>query len=107
MKAFDCYYFFMDMKLLEEVQSYMDSYHMLSHGGQVVVGLSGGADSVCLLIVLLRLGYEVEAVHVNHMIRGAEADRDESFVRRLSEKLGIKLTVIKKDVPKLAKEMHM
>ena len=107
MKAFDCYYFFMEMKLLEEVQKYMDSYQMLSPGGRVVVGLSGGADSVCLLLVLKNLGYAVEAVHINHMIRGAEADRDESFVRELCEKNGVKLTIYNKNVPELSKQYHM
>ncbi len=91
----------------ESVKRYMDSYDMLTAGGRVVVGLSGGADSVCLLLVLKRLGYEVHALHVNHMIRGGEADRDESFVRELCEREGIELTVVRKDVPALAKELHM
>ena len=91
----------------ESVKRYMDSYEMLTAGGRVVVGLSGGADSVCLLLVLKRLGYEVHALHVNHMIRGGEADRDESFVRELCEREGIELTVVRKDVPALAKELHM
>ena len=91
----------------ESVKRYMDSYDMLTAGGRVVVGLSGGADSVCLLLVLKRLGYEVHALHVNHMIRGGEADRDESFVKELCEREGIELTVVRKDVPALAKELHM
>ena len=91
----------------ESVKRYMDSYDMLTAGGRVVVGLSGGADSVCLLLVLKKLGYEVHALHVNHMIRGGEADRDESFVRELCEREGIELTVVRKDVPVLAKELHM
>ncbi|MCR4845259.1 MAG: tRNA lysidine(34) synthetase TilS [Eubacterium sp.] len=91
----------------ESVKRYMDSYDMLTACGRVVVGLSGGADSVCLLLVLKRLGYEVHALHVNHMIRGGEADRDESFVRELCEREGIELTVVRKDVPALAKELHM
>ena len=91
----------------ESVKRYMDSYDMLTAGGRVVVGLSGGADSVCLLLVLKRLGYEVHALHVNHMIRGGEEDRDESFVRELCEREGIELTVVRKDVPVLAKELHM
>lgn len=57
---------------------------MLSYGDKIVVGLSGGADSVCLThaLVSLRdsLSLEVEAVHVNHGIRGEEALRDENFV---------------------------
>ena len=91
----------------ETVREYMDSYSMIEEGGRVVVGLSGGADSVCLLLVLKKLGFSVEAVHINHMIRGAEADRDEAFVRELCSREEIPLNVYKKDIPKLAGEMHM
>lgn len=77
-------------------------------GKSVLVALSGGADSTALLYGAVRLaekcGFKVFASHVNHKIRGAEADRDEKFCRELCEKLGVKLFVVKLDVPKLAKE---
>jgi len=66
--------------------------------GRVLVGLSGGADSVALLRLLLRLrdtdpGLAIEAVHVNHRLRGAESDEDEAFVRELCRSWGIPLHV--------------
>ena len=81
----------------------MDS--MLSH---VLVGFSGGADSTALLHYLLArsrvCGTRVSALHVNHGIRGECADRDEDFCRRVCADWGVPLTVIRADVPTLAKE---
>jgi tRNA(Ile)-lysidine synthase len=66
---------------------------MIEANDKVMVGISGGADSVCLLFVLLELSREMHfkllAVHVNHGLRGAEADRDEEFVRRLCAECGV------------------
>ena len=87
------------------------SFSLLKKGQNVTVALSGGADSVALLNVLLslkdELGITVDAAHLNHMIRGAEADRDESFVRDLCRKLGVKLYVERIDIPRFAKENSM
>ena len=73
----------------------------------VLVALSGGADSTVLLLGTVRLaekcGFKVFASHVNHKIRGVEADRDEKFCRELCDGLGVKLFVAKLDVPALAK----
>lgn len=81
---------------------------MLSSSRRITVALSGGADSVALLYALHglqnELGITVSAAHLNHMIRGAEADRDEDFVRSLCESLKIPLTVEREDVPALAKK---
>ena len=75
-------------------------------GKKILVGLSGGADSVTLLRVLCILspkyGFTLSACHINHMIRGAEADRDQSFAEKLCEKLGIKLFTKAFDVPSIA-----
>ena len=60
--------------------------------GKLLVGLSGGADSVALLLLLLDGGANVAAVHVNHGLRGAESDGDESFVRDLCARLNVPLT---------------
>ena len=58
---------------------------MLEKGDKVVVGLSGGADSVCLFLILeelrKKIGFGMLAVHVNHGIRGEEAKADEEFVK--------------------------
>ncbi|MCL2108364.1 MAG: tRNA lysidine(34) synthetase TilS [Oscillospiraceae bacterium] len=79
-------------------------------GNTVLVALSGGADSVCLLHALLEardeLAIEVEACHVNHMLRGEQSDSDEQFVRELCEKLGVKLHVGRVDVKSLLKKHH-
>ena len=62
---------------------------MLMAGDQVLAGVSGGADSVCLLLVLKELGFNVSAAHLNHGLRGAASDEDEGFTRRLAQKLGV------------------
>ena len=68
-----------------------------------ILGFSGGADSSALLHYLKDKCRHLLAVHINHMIRGDEADRDELFSRKLSEKLGIEFISIRVDVPSLAK----
>ncbi len=83
-------------------------YEMIRPGSKVLVGLSGGADSVTLLTVLHRLkshlGIELGAVHVNHNLRGKESDRDEEFARSICKNLGIDIWVSGYDVLKRAKE---
>lgn len=75
---------------------------MLEDGGRVLLALSGGADSMALLHAMLRLAperrWQVAAAHVHHGLRGAEADRDEAFVRRWCGKRGIPLFVRHADV---------
>lgn len=74
----------------------------------ILVAFSGGADSTSLLHMLVKqaksTGAKIYAAHVNHMIRGAEADRDEEFCRATAEKLGIEIFVCRKDVPAYARE---
>ncbi len=81
---------------------------LLSRG--VLVGLSGGADSVMLLCLLVKLREEnrcgnILAVHVNHKIRGDEADRDEAFSAELSRELGVEFIAVRRDVPAEAKQL--
>ncbi len=75
---------------------------------KILVGLSGGADSTSLLLVLKELSekysFTLYALHVNHMIRGEEADRDEEFARVLCKKLGVEFFCERVDVPSLSKE---
>lgn len=77
----------------DKVSRYIKEYHMLEPGDRIVAGISGGADSVCLFFILLslkeRLGLEIFAVHINHGLRGAKADRDEAFVKALALNHGI------------------
>lgn len=94
------------MTFLEQVAETVDRYAMLPSGCRTVVALSGGADSVSLLLALhmLRDKFQIalEAVHVNHCLRGAESDSDERFCQALCSRLGIPLTVHREDVAALA-----
>jgi tRNA(Ile)-lysidine synthase len=77
----------------------------------VVVGVSGGPDSLCLLHVLNRLredyGIELHVAHLDHRIRGEEAKEDAAFVARLAEEWGLPATVEARDVPWLARESNL
>ncbi len=84
--------------MLEKVKNTISKYDMLSSSDSVLVGLSGGADSVALLVCLTELGYNVSAMHINHNLRGEESDRDERFCVELCKNLGIHLTVKSVDV---------
>lgn len=75
----------------EQLQEAIDRHRLLPARGRVLVALSGGADSVALLLGLLRLGYEVEAAHCNFHLRGDESRRDEDFVRELCRRVGVRL----------------
>ena len=82
----------------ECVGDYMLRHRLpLDDGRRVLVALSGGADSVALLRVLLNLGVECHAVHCNFGLRGEESERDERFVRRLCQELGVALDVLRFD----------
>ena len=70
----------------------------------VVLGLSGGRDSVALLHLLVQQGCSVHALHVHHGIRGAEADADAAFCARLCEELDVPFELQRVDVPALAQE---
>lgn len=80
---------------------------MLEKQDKVIAGVSGGPDSVCLLLMLLKLKEEWElsllAVHVHHGIRGKAADEDEAFVRELCRKWKVELRVFREDVPGYAR----
>ncbi|MBQ2425578.1 MAG: tRNA lysidine(34) synthetase TilS [Lachnospiraceae bacterium] len=89
------------------VREYMKQNHMAEPGDGVLAAVSGGADSVCLLLVLKALeeslGIHVAAFHLHHGLRGAEADRDERFVRELCERLQVPLNTVREDVAGYAK----
>ena len=76
----------------------------MQEGEKVLVALSGGADSVALLLTLQKLGYECEAIHCNFHLRGEESMRDEEFVRSLCKRRDTKLLVVEFDTQKYADE---
>lgn len=90
----------------EKVKAYEQEHEMFREGDTVVLGLSGGADSICLARYLLdRRRTEklhLIAVHVNHNLRGTEADRDEEFVKRFCERWQLPLKVFREDVAAVA-----
>ncbi|MBR4935342.1 MAG: tRNA lysidine(34) synthetase TilS, partial [Anaerotignum sp.] len=84
---------------------------MFPRNGKIIVGLSGGADSVALLHVLCGLKeefqWEITAVHIHHGLRGEEADGDASFAEAFCEKLGVSCIVRKYDVKAEAEKRKM
>lgn len=82
------------------------SHDMLKKGDKVILGVSGGVDSIALLHILNSLKKELNVqlyvAHLNHMIRGRASDRDAEFVRQMSKKLRIPLIEEKIDVPRYA-----
>ena len=97
----------MEQKVLSAIQH----HSMISGEKEVTVALSGGADSMALLCVLLalreQLGITVSAAHLHHGIRGEEADRDEAFVRAQCAMRQVPLTVERIHVPAIAKERRL
>ena len=96
------------MDLTEKILFYMKRYHMIPENKNIVVGLSGGADSVCLLYVLValrkKLGLQLCAVHVHHGLRGVEADADEAYVRDICRAWDVPLKAMRIDAAALAKQ---
>ena len=94
------------MTMIEKVYNFIRENDMLQDGDTVVCGLSGGADSVCLLLSLLknaeRLNISVEALHINHCLRGIESDRDEQFCHDLCSRLGVPFSAVSCDVKAFA-----
>lgn len=80
--------------MLNKVRDFIERHQLLDAEKHYLVALSGGADSVCLLLLLKQLGYQIEAVHCNFLLRGDESYRDEDFVKTLCEKQGIELHTI-------------
>jgi len=94
----------MDLKL--KVRKTIEKNELIEKDSRVLLALSGGPDSVCLLSILhdlqKPLDFKLYAFHVNHMIRGKDADDDEKYCYMLCEKLGIPFESIRIDVPTLA-----
>ena len=92
-------------KLIEEL---IVQFHMIEHGDVVIAGVSGGADSVCLLFVLCelrkKLGFEVIVCHVNHQLRAEAAEQDEAYVKELCRILDVPCRIFHENVELIAKK---
>ena len=91
---------------MEKALEWLERYHMIREGETVIVGVSGGADSVCLLFVLKKYQelhpFTMEVVHVEHGIRGQESLEDAGFVKELCDRLKVPFHLEQKDVKALA-----
>lgn len=81
------------MEAIERVRQFIEQHRLMDATKLYLVAVSGGADSVCLLLILQQLGYRVEAVHCNFNLRGEESLRDELFVKGLCNSKGIHLHI--------------
>ncbi|MDW2800303.1 tRNA lysidine(34) synthetase TilS [Clostridium boliviensis] len=97
--------------MYKTILDYVRRNQLFDRGDHVIVGLSGGADSVCLLVILNEMKREfdlkLKAVHVHHGLRGEEADRDSNYARELSEKLGVPFSCVYVDAAGYAKDHGM
>lgn len=95
-------------KLDEKVFRFIEEHNLIKKGDKILVALSGGPDSIFLLRFLLKYKrkyrIEVGSMHINHMIRGKEAERDEKFCARLCEQFAVNFHTAKRDVPSYAKK---
>ncbi len=79
--------------LLRRVHQFIEKHQLIAPGARVLVGVSGGVDSIVLLHLLKKLDFAPGAAHVNYRLRGEASDGDEAFVRALCERLGVPVHV--------------
>ena len=96
--------------MLNKILNTINKYNLIQKGDKIVIGVSGGPDSMCLLDSLYclkeKLGIEIFVAHINHMIR-EEADEETEYVKEYCKNKNIKCYVKKADVEKLAKEQKL
>ncbi len=89
-------------ELISQVSLYIDKNNLLESSKEVVVALSGGPDSVCLLDIMCRLqqkfGYIISACHYNHRIRGEDSNKDEAFVKKICDDRGLSLELARREI---------
>ena len=93
--------------MIRKIKSYIEANHLLIFDKPVIVGFSGGGDSVSLLYMLNRLGYKCIAAHCNFHLRGNESDRDEEFCRKFAEEYNIPFEKVDFDAKSHAAEQHI
>ena len=91
-------------RVLKKVENYIEKNNLLSSYAKVIVGVSGGADSVALLHVLKQLGYSCIVAHCNFHLRGEESDNDEIFVREMANELHLDFEQIDFDTTDYARK---
>lgn len=103
-------YFYRKM-VFPKVKKIIERYNMFSPGDRVLVGVSGGPDSVCLLHILNRcrkeMALSLHIVHINHGIRKRESKREEKFVSHLAGRMSLPITVKSLDVPSYARKKRL
>lgn len=86
------------------VEEFIFSKGLLSKQDKVLIAVSGGRDSIVLLFILTKLGYDIEVAHCNYKLREEESDKDEQFVKELCTKLKVPFHQKSFDAKKLAQE---
>ena len=96
------------MPFIKKIESTLKKYNMLDFNDKILIGVSGGADSLALLYVLKELRYkfnfEIEVVCIDHMFRGEQSKKEALYVQKLSTSLGIKSYIYQRNVPEIIKE---
>jgi tRNA(Ile)-lysidine synthase len=101
------------MPTVSRLRAFVERHNLLEPGSPVVVGVSGGPDSLCLLHLLMRLGapdqydLSLHVAHLNHRLRGEASDADAAFVSRLAGDWGLPITVEAADVKELARQRRL
>lgn len=97
--------------LIEKVRETVEKHGLIDKHQHIVLGLSGGPDSMCLFDVLMRFGEKMKLriypVHVNHMLRPGEADRDQEYVENVCRQRGVECRSFSIDCHSLAEELRM
>lgn len=93
--------------MIDKAELYIEKYHMVKSGDHVIAGVSGGADSVCLFLILERLqktmDFSMSVVHIEHGMRGEESKRDQKFVVNLVQKYGVDISCYTFQITEVAK----
>ena len=99
------------MNISDKIHDTIKKFKMFESTKKILVGVSGGADSICLLHFLesIKEIYDIQifAVHINHSIRGDEAKRDQNFVKNFCEEIKVPFYLEKVDIPKMSLEMKI
>lgn len=97
--------------MIKKIVNFVKENKIFEYGDSVILGVSGGADSMCMLYVLKELdqafGLTLNVVHVNHHIRGVEAQKDADFVKSVCRKLGVEFEQADADIPEMVRDSGM